>query len=34
MLRDLQQRDGIAMLFITHGFGTVAAMSDKVGVLD
>jgi peptide/nickel transport system ATP-binding protein len=34
LLRDLQQRDGIAMLFITHDFGTVAAMSDMVGVLD
>jgi peptide/nickel transport system ATP-binding protein len=34
LLRDLQQQDGIAMLFITHDFGTVAAMSDTVGVLD
>jgi peptide/nickel transport system ATP-binding protein len=34
LLRDLQQQDGIAMLFITHDFGTVAAMSDMVGVLD
>jgi peptide/nickel transport system ATP-binding protein len=33
LLRDLQRDDGIAMLFITHDFGTVAAMSDVVGVL-
>jgi len=34
LLRDLQSQEGIAILFITHDFGTVAAMSDVVGVLD
>jgi peptide/nickel transport system ATP-binding protein len=34
LLRELQSQDGIAILFITHDFGVVAAMSDVVGVLD
>ncbi|MHB1467819.1 MAG: dipeptide ABC transporter ATP-binding protein [Solirubrobacteraceae bacterium] len=33
LLRDLQIQEGIAMLFITHDFGPVTAMSDVVGVL-
>jgi peptide/nickel transport system ATP-binding protein len=34
LLRDLQVSEGIAVLFITHDFGAVAAMSDVVGVLE
>lgn len=34
LLRDLQVSEGIAILFITHDFGAVAAMSDVVGVLE
>jgi peptide/nickel transport system ATP-binding protein len=34
LLRDLQASEGIAILFISHDFGAVAAMSDVVGVLD
>ena len=34
LLRDLQASHGIAILFISHDFGAVAAMSDVVGVLD
>lgn len=34
LLRDLQASAGIAILFITHDFGAVAAMSDVVGVLE
>ncbi len=34
LLRGLQQDEGISMLFITHDFGPVAAMSDTIGVLN
>jgi ABC-type glutathione transport system ATPase component len=34
LLRDLQEQDGISLLFITHDFGPVAAMSDVIGVLE
>ena len=34
LLRRLQQDEGISMLFITHDFGPVAAMSDTIGVLN
>ena len=33
LLRDLQAAEGISMLFITHDFGSVTAMSDVIGVL-
>jgi peptide/nickel transport system ATP-binding protein len=33
LLRALQIEEGIAMLFISHDFGPVAAMSDVIGVL-
>jgi peptide/nickel transport system ATP-binding protein len=33
LLRDLQEENGISLLFITHDFGPVAAMSDVIGVL-
>jgi peptide/nickel transport system ATP-binding protein len=34
LLRHLQVEEGISMLFITHDFGPVAAMSDTIGVLN
>lgn len=34
LLRRLQHDDDISMLFITHDFGPVAAMSDTIGVLN
>ena len=33
LLRDLQQRLGLALLFITHDFGVVAEMADHVAVM-
>ena len=33
LLKDLQQRAGMAMLFITHDFGVVAKMCDRVAVM-
>ena len=33
LIRDLQQRTDTAVLFITHDFGVVADIADKVGVL-
>jgi oligopeptide/dipeptide ABC transporter ATP-binding protein len=33
LLKDLQQRVGLAMIFITHNIGIVAKMCDKVGVM-
>ena len=34
LLRELQSAEGISLLFITHDFGAVTAMSDVVGVLN
>src|SRR5919197_4121126 len=33
MLKDLQRRTGVAMLFITHNLGIVAKMCDRVAVM-
>ena len=33
LMRELQQRHGMGMLFITHDFGVVARIADKVGVM-
>jgi oligopeptide/dipeptide ABC transporter ATP-binding protein len=33
MLKDLQQRTGVALLFITHNLGIVAKMCDRVAVM-
>jgi oligopeptide/dipeptide ABC transporter ATP-binding protein len=33
LLKDLQQRLGMAMLFVTHDFGVVARMCDRVAVM-
>ena len=33
MLKDLQRRTGVALLFITHNLGIVAKMCDKVAVM-
>jgi oligopeptide/dipeptide ABC transporter ATP-binding protein len=33
LLRDIQQRSGLSMLFITHDFGVVAAMCHQVAVM-
>ena len=33
LMRELQQRRGMAMLFITHDFGVVARIADTVGVM-
>jgi peptide/nickel transport system ATP-binding protein len=34
LIRDLQQRRGMAVMFITHDFGVVAEIADKVAVLE
>ena len=33
LMRELQQRKGMSILFITHDFGVVAQIADKVGVM-
>ena len=33
LMRELQQRKGMSILFITHDFGVVAQVADKVGVM-
>lgn len=33
LMKELQQRYGMGMLFITHDFGVVAKIADKVGVM-
>ncbi|HRP98401.1 MAG TPA: dipeptide ABC transporter ATP-binding protein [Rhodocyclaceae bacterium] len=33
LMRELQQRRGMGMLFITHDFGVVAQIADRVGVM-
>jgi oligopeptide/dipeptide ABC transporter ATP-binding protein len=33
LLKDIQKRGGLAMIFITHNMGIVAKMCDKVGVM-
>src|SRR5256885_16032974 len=33
LLKDIQQRSGLAMIFITHNIGIVAKMCDNVGVM-
>src|SRR5437867_8124676 len=33
MLKDLQRRTGVAMLFITHNLGIVAKMCERVAVM-
>ena len=33
LMRDLQQQQGMAILFITHDFGVVAQMAHRVGVM-
>lgn len=33
MLKDLQQRTGVALLFITHNLGIIAKMCDRVAVM-
>jgi peptide/nickel transport system ATP-binding protein len=33
LLKDIQKRSGLAMIFITHNMGIVAKMCDKVGVM-
>ncbi|HIO92283.1 MAG TPA: ABC transporter ATP-binding protein [Leucothrix mucor] len=33
LMRDLQKRNGMGILFITHDFGVVAQMAHKVGVM-
>ncbi|HWA19589.1 MAG TPA: ABC transporter ATP-binding protein [Devosia sp.] len=33
LLREIQQRDGLAMLFVTHDFGVVSKMCDRVAVM-
>jgi peptide/nickel transport system ATP-binding protein len=33
LMRDLQQQNGMAILFITHDFGVVAQMAHQVGVM-
>jgi peptide/nickel transport system ATP-binding protein len=33
LMKALQQRTGMAILFITHDFGVVAAIADRVGVM-
>jgi peptide/nickel transport system ATP-binding protein len=34
LIRDLQQRRGMAVMFITHDFGVVAEIADKIAVLE
>jgi peptide/nickel transport system ATP-binding protein len=34
LIRDLQQRRGMAVMFITHDFGVVAEIADRVAVLE
>src|SRR3546814_15116866 len=33
LIRDLQRRTGTAVLFITHDFGVLAAIADRLSVL-
>ncbi|MFX7764408.1 ABC transporter ATP-binding protein, partial [Acinetobacter baumannii] len=33
LIRDLQRRKGTAVLFITHDFGVVAEIADRVAVM-
>jgi peptide/nickel transport system ATP-binding protein len=33
LMQELQQRTGMAILFITHDFGVVSAIADRVGVM-
>ena len=33
LLRDVQKREGLAILFVTHDFGIVANMCDRVAVM-
>lgn len=33
LMRDLQERNGMAILFITHDFGVVSQMADRVAVM-
>ena len=34
LIRDLQRRRGMAVMFITHDFGVVAEIADRVAVLE
>ncbi|MFC2041841.1 oligopeptide/dipeptide ABC transporter ATP-binding protein [Chloroflexota bacterium] len=33
LLKDIQEKEGLAMIFITHDFGIVAKMCDEVAVM-
>ena len=33
LIKELQERKGMSVLFITHDFGVVAQIADKVGVM-